>query len=151
MAREEDILAAIALFERMKPDEGFDEMIHKRMGVWAVLYHLTVEEKPLTSKEISDAMKVSSARMTVLLKKMEREGLVEKNNSPKDARAILVTLTPKGEEKAQEIKRHRYECMEKILGQYTLEELEYICTHMEKIHQFFHNSIEKHQKEDINS
>lgn len=137
MTKEEEVRAAMLLFDNNKPHKAFEELSKTRMGFFAVIDHLHQAQKPLTSKEISDAMGVSSARMTVLLKKMEGENFLKKEHSPSDARAILVSLTEKGQKKAVEIEQRRYRCMEKILEVYTLAELQAIFEKLTVIHDIF--------------
>lgn len=141
MATEEEIRAAMALLEENKPDKAFDELGKTRMGIWAVLCHLSKHEQALTSKEISTAMGVSSARMTVLLKKMEGEGFLKKEHSPSDARAILVELTDKGKQTGIKIEKQRYRCMERILDKYTLVELRAVFEKLDTIHQIFKEEL----------
>lgn len=133
------------LFEKNKPEKTFAQISHVTMGMRAVVQLLHQKKEAITSKEISDAMNVSSARMTVLLQKMEGEGLIRKDNSPNDARSILVSLTEKGREKALEVERYHYEFIEEILTEYTLEDLELLFQQLEKIHGIF-QKINKNNK-----
>lgn len=50
----------------------------------------------LTAGEISEAMGVSTARVAVLLKKMEAKGLVVKEHDSHDARVRVVCLSERG-------------------------------------------------------
>lgn len=150
MIQKEEVVAAMELFEKNRPEKALGHINQTRMGVWAVIEYLHTVEQPVTSKEISDTMKVSSARMTVLLKKMEREGLLKKEHSTTDARSILVSLTEKGYEKAVDIERRRYACMEEILEEYTLQELELLFQQLGKIHSIFQKALKTHEKEEYN-
>lgn len=67
-----------------------------------VLYCL-LEENGITLKEIGSRCLIDSSSMTVLVDKLEREGLVERKLDPQDRRAIRVFILPKGKEIAQEI------------------------------------------------
>ncbi|MGN0658967.1 MAG: MarR family winged helix-turn-helix transcriptional regulator [Emergencia sp.] len=51
-----------------------------------------------TPAELSGAMKVSSARIAVLLNKMEQKGLVVRQNNPASGRSTIVRLLPEGRE-----------------------------------------------------
>ncbi len=72
-------------------------------GFGAVLKLLYEAEAPLTAGNISEFMHVSSARVAVLLKKMSEQGLITRSGDKNDARVVMITLSPKGIEKAQEI------------------------------------------------
>lgn len=138
---EEEVWKAMALFEENKPEQASDPIMYRKMGGWAVLEQLNQAKNPLTSKELSDAIGVSSARMTVLLQKMEGEGLVGKVPSPKDGRVILVSSTDKGRQKARDIQGRRYACMEKILTEFTLQDLEQHFAQKNRFRQIFEASM----------
>lgn len=137
MTKEEEIMMAMEMFDEKAPHKILGELSKTQMGFFAVITHVYKAEKPVTSKEISDGLGVSSARMTVLLKKMEGEGFLSKEHSPTDARAILVSLTEKGRKKAEEIQKQRYHCMKKVLEVYTLEEFQSLFEKMDVIHDIF--------------
>lgn len=62
--------------------------------------------KPNSQAELAKALEVSTATVTVSLKKLERDGYIEKTTQEDDTRAKFVKLTEKGEEivgKSQEI------------------------------------------------
>lgn len=141
MAKEEDVLAAIKLFEDSRPERSFDSIAKVKMGIWAALIFVSEANHQVTSKEISDYMDVSSARMTVLLKKMEAEGLIEKETSTKDGRNISVQLTSFGREKAEIFQNKRYTCLEQVVELYTLEELAELFQKLETIRDIMHSGL----------
>jgi DNA-binding MarR family transcriptional regulator len=51
--------------------------------------------------EISEEMNISSARVAVILNNLESKGFIERQIDKTDRRRILVVLTEKGEEKAE--------------------------------------------------
>lgn len=57
----------------------------------------------VTAGDISEFMHVSTARVAVLMKKMSAQGLITKEGDARDARITIVRITPKGEEKVQQI------------------------------------------------
>lgn len=148
MATKEEVMEAMALFDKNKPEKVFDEISKTKMGLWAVLLYLKEKDSQASSKEISSALHVSSARMTVLLKKMEQEGLVIKEPSASDARAIEVSLSETGKAKIIQIQTSRYHCMEKILDEYSLEELQMLFAKLEKIHNIFQKELSTHENKE---
>jgi len=60
-----------------------------------VLFSL-LEEDGSTLKEIGTKAQIDSSSMTVLVDKLENEGLLERKLDSQDRRAIRVFLTPKG-------------------------------------------------------
>ena len=67
-----------------------------------VLFAL-LEEDGSTLKEIGTKAQIDSSSMTVLVDKLENEGLLERRLDSQDRRAIRVFLTPKGKELAEKV------------------------------------------------
>jgi len=67
-----------------------------------VLFSL-LEEDGSTLKEIGTKAQIDSSSMTVLVDKLENEGLLERRLDAQDRRAIRVFLTPKGKELAERV------------------------------------------------
>jgi DNA-binding MarR family transcriptional regulator len=63
--------------------------------MWRVIGTLW-RHKTCSMGELSDAAAVAITALSRLVGKMEREGIVERKRSPKDARVVMVTLTPRG-------------------------------------------------------
>lgn len=60
-----------------------------------VLHALSVRQG-CTQRQLADQMRVRPSTMAVTLGRMERSGLVQRSHNPLDARAMQVTLTPRG-------------------------------------------------------
>ncbi|MGO4106513.1 MarR family winged helix-turn-helix transcriptional regulator [Paenibacillus sp. YAF4_2] len=58
---------------------------------------------PHPVQKISETLSIPSGSITYVVNKLERLGLVEKQQNPKDRRAFHVILTKKGEEQFNEI------------------------------------------------
>ncbi|MGE5422115.1 MAG: MarR family winged helix-turn-helix transcriptional regulator [Ignavibacteriales bacterium] len=67
-----------------------------------VLFSL-LEEDGSTLKEVGSKCQIDSSSMTVLVDKLENEGLVERKLDSQDRRAIRVFLTAKGRALAEEV------------------------------------------------
>ena len=78
-------------------------------GISAVLQLLHKASATVTAGTISEFMNVSTARVSVLLKKMEKKGIIKKEKDTHDARVTNVYLSDKGEEKVQQIQSKLYE------------------------------------------
>lgn len=63
---------------------------------YALKLLLSQEDNQLSAGQLSEAMGVSTARVAVLLKKMENKGLIEKKEDESDARVTLVKLSDEG-------------------------------------------------------
>lgn len=69
-------------------------------GVGAVLKLLYEADEPMTASAISEYMHVSSARVAVLLRKMDEQGLITRADDKNDARVIMISLSGDGRQKA---------------------------------------------------
>lgn len=104
--------------------ESFFKMISERnAGVGAVLKYLYESHTPVTAGSISEYMQVSTARVAVLLRKMNAQGLIIKHEDKNDARVIIVQLSEKGEEKAVEMRTHVYKEIEMVINKVGMDRL----------------------------
>lgn len=145
MPTHEEITEAMLWLDQHKPEHNINQLHRSGMGLWAVLTLLQKQDKPLSSKEISTALGVSSARMTVLLKKMEQESLIDKKNYPNDGRKVLISLSPEGKEKAQSLTEKKYHCTAAILEIYSLSQLKDLFQQLNNIH----GIIQTHLQDEI--
>jgi len=63
------------------------------------------DQNGITLKEIGNKTLIDSSSMTVLVDKLEKNGLVERKPDPDDRRAIRVFITARGKNIAREIKK----------------------------------------------
>lgn len=98
MATQEQIRRIFQKMRESHPKEFFHHMDETQAGIGAVLRLLYVENKPVTAGKISDTLGISTARVAVLLRKMEAKGLIIKEKNPLDARVTIVRLTDMGTE-----------------------------------------------------
>lgn len=133
MNKNEQIDYLVELLERNKPQEVFDEISKNEHGIFGALNYLHDKQGAVISKDICGALKISSARMAILLKKMIAKGLVEKRNSKEDARAVLISLTEKGEMVCANIKENLRLKAERLLDELGLERMERHFEDMNKI------------------
>ncbi len=123
MATKEEINYAVELFHKNRPQNIFKEMGEKDKGILAVLDYLSTHDGEVKSKDISESMHISSARMAVLLKTMEKKGLIVKSNSVQDRRATIVSLSQKGKEHILFFERQFKEATGQIIDEFGMEKL----------------------------
>jgi len=63
-----------------------------------VIEYLYMQNRALNLKEISKGLNIVKQQLTNVVKDLEAEGYLIKSPDPKDKRAVLVSLTPKGRE-----------------------------------------------------
>ena len=81
------------LLERLLADVGLDR--HVRPGMGHILFAL-FDEEDVIIRDIVERTKLAAPTITVILKEMEREGLVERRRDAEDGRSVRVRLTPLG-------------------------------------------------------
>ncbi len=133
MAKREDVLTAMHLFETTRPQRAFEEMSKQAMGSFAVLRYLSETDGDITSATISKALNISSARMAVLLKKLDAKELITRAHSPNDARAIALKLSAKGEAFVDMQNDRMYDITEKIVDELGLDEIKKLLKNLTKM------------------
>ena len=98
MATAEEIERVLALLRASAPGERYREVGSTAMGIGAVLLFLHRAEEPVSAGQISHFMNVSTARVAVLLKKMEGKGLICTGRSAADGRVTTVRISRQGED-----------------------------------------------------
>lgn len=98
------------------PTNFFKIINNFNAGIGFVLKLLyTSNNTCLSAGEISEAMCVSTARVAVLLKKMEKQDLIVKEENPLDARVTIVRLTENGKNIAKKMKENMIANIEKVV------------------------------------
>ena len=88
------IRAAASVAARVWPRIAAAGLTESQFGVLEALYHLG----PMHQCDLADRILKTSGNMTVVIRNLERRGLVRRTRSAEDRRFMLVRLTPKGEE-----------------------------------------------------
>lgn len=81
---------------RMARIPDFRKFITPDDGESFVLGYLGERSKPISPKEIGDAMNVSSARIATILNQLEEKKMVRRMADPDDGRCTLIELLPDG-------------------------------------------------------
>ena len=120
----------------------FAEIDRSAQGEFSVLRCLMNAEEGVSAGEIAEKSCVSSARMAVLLNRMEEKGLIEKYKDENDRRKTMVRATKKGSKLISERKQMLLCVLEKITEKVgrekisvmieTMREISAVCEEMEK-------------------
>ncbi len=113
-----------ATFELNKqgPQRRVDESLK---GERFVMYYLYINNQRGLPSKISDKMGISTARVAVILNRLEDRNLILRTIDPKDRRRILIELTPEGHRLAEAEHKNVVEMvarMLKLLGDYDSQE-----------------------------
>ena len=91
------------------------------------------ENGPMTQKSLQEEAEIRSSSISELLKKMEEHGMVTRKPDPNDQRGLVVEITDKGTEIANEIRKEKGEKAHKFFGALTPEEQEQFANMLDKI------------------
>lgn len=106
----------------------FEQALNKKIkplglttGTFPALLELW-ENDELTQKQLVERLNIEQATMAITLKRMQRDGLIERKKHPHDARAQLVCLTQKASDLQQPAIRAAHEVNAKALQGLTEEQ-----------------------------
>lgn len=124
MATREEIERIAESLPQVQPTNFFKIVNDSRAGIGFALRLLySSPSGRLTAGEISEAMCVSTARVAVLLKKMEAKGLVVKEHDSRDARVRVVFLSEHGRAVAERMRENMLHDIELLIDRIGLERL----------------------------
>ena len=92
---------------------------------------LFLGERYLTVKGIAEKLDVAKSRVTTILDRLIEKRFVERIVDPKDARVKLISLTPKGKKKAEQLKDHQRKIHGRLLLEMNNEERKNVLSHLE--------------------
>ena len=104
MATEQEIAYVYSHFVTKEPTEFLERINDTNAGIGAVLKILGESVTEVTAGDLAQKMRVSTARIAALLKKMSAKNLIERSSSLTDGRKVIVKLTEKGEKEIQKAK-----------------------------------------------
>lgn len=114
------------VFEHIKDSHSgdfFERINVTTKGIAAVLGYLYETNETVTAGQISKFMNVSTARVAVLLKKMENKGLIIKETGTNDARTTVVRLSELGTKNAERLHNEIYSQISQMIDRIGMERL----------------------------
>ncbi|MCQ2465345.1 MAG: MarR family transcriptional regulator [Oscillospiraceae bacterium] len=94
---------------KSRPKKLFTHVDTENAGIMCLLKFLLDSGRPVTAGEISTYMHVSTARVAVLIKKLEKNSMIEKLADPSDARKTMVSISDNG---IQTVNANREKCLD---------------------------------------
>jgi MarR family 2-MHQ and catechol resistance regulon transcriptional repressor len=88
---------------------------------------------PLTITEIQSKVLLASGSMTAAVDRVESMGLVVRKTTPKDRRARVLELTPKGRRLIEKIFREHAQQLEQIMSILNADEKQHLYTGLKKL------------------
>jgi DNA-binding MarR family transcriptional regulator len=108
---------------------GFDDFASSHGNI---LFQLSVN-KSITMKELAEKINRDKSTATVLVRKLEQEGLVSVTPSPSDRRTKILSLTQKGTEYNALMKKLSRELVSKFYKGFSKEEIKLFSQFLERI------------------
>lgn len=81
-----------------RPKKMFRHVEENNAGIGCVLRYLEESGRAVSAGEISGYMNVSTARVAVILRKMQEKQLIVKLSDPNDARKTMISLSEHGKQ-----------------------------------------------------
>lgn len=123
MATQEQIETLLEQLQKAPPSEHFQNIDKNTAGIRAILKYLSETDDKVTAGKISEHMKVSTARVAVLLKKMVAKDLIEKETDSADGRIVVVKLSERGMEAAQKLRENIYKNIGEMIDRVGMERM----------------------------
>lgn len=112
VATQEEIEELLSMMHEVKPHASYQESMRRMdkslVGIGGMLRYLAQVNEPVTAGQISKGIHVSTARVAVMLKKMEAKGLIVRERDAKDARITMVRLSEQGSAVAEKMRVETY-------------------------------------------
>ncbi len=133
MATQEQIEYIVRELPKAHPANFFKIFNDSNTGIgFAIKLLYSAEDNRLSAGAISEAMGVSTARVAVLLKKMEGKGLITRESDMTDARVTIVCLSEEGKAVAEQMQENMLKHISDVIDK----------VGMEKLKQFIELSVE---------
>lgn len=124
MATQEQIEYIVRELPKAHPANFFKVFNDSNTGIgFAIKLLYSAEGNRLSAGAISEAMGVSTARVAVLLKKMESKGLITRESDRADARVTVARLSEAGKAAAEQMQENMLEHISYVIDQVGMEKL----------------------------
>ena len=111
-AMAKDLMDGLSSYTQAKAERL---MATRFKGQVFVLTYLLANRNQAHPKDLSDSMMVSTARMAVILRQLDEDGIITRTTDPGDRRQTIVSLTEKGIRLTREYYDETLESLTKML------------------------------------
>ena len=98
MNKREEAIILMKEIRECRPYPLFKTIDNEDKGIRFVLAYLNKNQGGVIAKELADKMNISTARISVLIKKMDSQKLIKKAGDKSDSRKVIIKLTAKGKQ-----------------------------------------------------
>lgn len=143
MATEQEIEYVYSRFITKEPTEFLERINDTNAGIGAVLKILDAATTEVSAGDLAQKMKVSTARIAVLLNKMSAKNLIERRSSSLDGRKVIVKLTEIGEKEIGKAKASITKLIEMIIDEIGMEKVKTFIEISETIQKLTREKLQK--------
>lgn len=136
-----EVEQVMELIQKSRPQNAFDKVRDVNIGMIGALDFLYEQGEEVRSKDISEALNISSARMAILLKKLEAKGFIEKTKSSIDGRSANIIISNKGWQFVHRIKESMAQTAQQLIDEFGFDALVILIAQMEKFHGIMYQGI----------
>lgn len=110
------------------PFKFLEDLFSQKEGMLFILKYLYKSEKSVKAGELATALNVSTARISLLLKKLENKNYITRTQGEKDARIVYVTLTEEGRKYTYDKMTSFMDKLKKLIDSLGFEKIEQFLT-----------------------
>lgn len=137
MGKREDAQEMLHKLRACRSKSVFGKIDESQKGIGFVLVYLQESDHEVIAGELAKKLNVSTARISALLRKMEKNGLIVRYRSPVDARQTVVEITEEGNAYVDKMKEQILMKMELLLEKVGKEDMEEFIRISRKIKEAF--------------
>lgn len=137
MGKREDAQEMLHKLRACRSKSVFGKIDESQKGIGFVLVYLQESDHEVIAGELAKKLNVSTARISALLRKMEKNGLIVRYRSPADARQTVVEITEEGNVYVDKMKEQILMKMELLLEKVGKEDMEEFIRISRKINEAF--------------
>ncbi|MBQ8522766.1 MAG: winged helix-turn-helix transcriptional regulator [Clostridia bacterium] len=115
MASKAEVFEVMGKLQECNPLEFFRTIDEINSGMGYIMLKLYNAKEEVYAIDLSNDMQISRARVTMLLRKLIYKGFVVKQRSKLDARKEIITITNKGRDEVNNIKKKVLDNVTKLI------------------------------------
>lgn len=123
MATKEQVDLVLEHLEKVNPMNFIKEIGDVNAGARALLRYLYESKDDVTAGSISSFLHISTARVAVLLKKLEQRGFITRECYANDARITIVRLTIEGVERNMQLREEMHAKVASVIDKIGMERI----------------------------
>ncbi len=123
MATKEQVDLVLEHLEKVNPMNFIKEIGDTKAGARALLRYLYESKEDVTAGSISSFLHISTARVAVLLKKLEQRGFITRECDANDARITIVRLTIEGVERNMQLREEMHAKVASVIDKIGMERI----------------------------